>query len=119
MGIYKITILQVTSEECLNWLIWKLEKQLFCIRSGYVNQQMLTGGYIHGCVQIWGVYEFKNICGIQISKFHLSYKKLYERGIILWTMYNPTLLKPFKIFMAILWTKFILSWKFVELSNQI
>ncbi len=41
---------------------------------------------------------------IQISNIELSYKKLCERFINLWTMYGHTLLKLSSFFVAILWT---------------
>jgi hypothetical protein len=43
--------------------------------------------------------------GIEISKIDLTYKKLCERCIKLWTVYAHTLLKLSNFFIQILWTK--------------
>ena len=61
----------------------------------------------------------KTLAGIQISKFELTYKKQRERCMFLWAMYDLTLLKFSKFFMAILWTKVMLSCQLLEFVDQI
>ena len=47
-----------------------------------------------------------------------SLHKLYERCIYLWMMYNAALLKPFEVFIKRLYTKNMLSFKFVDFPKS-
>jgi hypothetical protein len=61
----------------------------------------------------------KILWGIETSNIDLSYKKLRERRIQLWTMYDLNLLKLSNFLIESLWAKNMLSYQFVDLFDQI